>query len=57
MGGWLDQLEIMLPQPNLSWDWAELGNIVGNPVRYKEDYLEWRTNCRASNAVDGIRKI
>ena len=25
MGGWLDQLDIMLPQPNLSWDWAELG--------------------------------
>ena len=26
LGGWLEKLEIMLPQPNLNWEWAELGN-------------------------------
>ena len=27
LGGWLDHLELMLPQPNFGWGWAELGKI------------------------------
>ena len=30
----LDQLEIMLPQPNLSWDWAELGKKYPPPLKF-----------------------
>ena len=37
VAGWLDQLEIMLTQPNLSWDWAELGKsqLKGTSSRKK----------------------
>ena len=33
-GGWLDQLELMLPQPNFGLDWAELGKnaMVKSPI-------------------------
>ena len=34
VSGWLDQLELelMQHQPNLGWDWAELGKILGGEI-------------------------
>ena len=44
LGGWQDQLEIMLPQPNLSWDWSELGNRVMG-IDFKETQSVRDFNC------------